>query len=181
MHRFAGITLFALILAVPAFADDAAEARGAEILAPFKMQLKQALLSGLAQGPSEAIGACKLQAPQIAAALSVDGIVMGRSSHRLRNPANTAPDWVSPLMQAYVDDAADRAPRTVALAGDRVGYVEPILTQAVCLTCHGDVQDPALAERIADEYPDDQATGFELDEFRGVFWASFPAGGGAYD
>ena len=179
MIRILQVIALAIFLNATAVADDAA--RGAEILAPFKLQLKQALLVGLGQGPSEAIGACRLKAPQIAATLSVDGIVVGRSSHRLRNPANTAPDWVSPLMQAYVNDGADRAPRTVALAGDRIGYVEPILMQAVCLTCHGDVQDPSLAERIADEYPDDQATGFELDEFRGVFWATFPANGGADD
>jgi hypothetical protein len=179
MYRVLQVIALALLVNGAAVADDAS--RGAEILAPFKMQLKQALLAGLGQGPSEAIGACKLEAPRIVAALSVDGIVVGRSSHRLRNRANTAPDWVSPLMQVYVDDAADRAPRTVELAGDRIGYVEPILTQAVCLTCHGDVQDPALAERIANDYPDDQATGFELDEFRGVFWASFPAEGGADD
>lgn len=175
MYRLTGVTALALLITVPAIADDAAGARGAEILAPFKMQLKQALLSGLAQGPSEAIGACKLQAPQIAETLSVDGIVVGRSSHRLRNPGNAAPEWVAPVMQAYVDNAADRAPRTVELAGDRIGYVEPILMQPLCLTCHGDVQDPALADRIADEYPHDLATGFELDELRGVFWAEFPA------
>jgi hypothetical protein len=179
MYRALQVIALAILVNGAAVADDAS--RGAEILAPFKIQLKQALLAGLGQGPSEAIGACKLEAPKIAAALSVDGIVLGRSSHRLRNPENAAPDWVSPVMQAYVGDAADRAPRTVKLADDRVGYVEPILTQAVCLTCHGDVQDPSLAERIASEYPEDQATGFELDEFRGVFWASFPASGGADD
>ena len=179
MYRVLTVIALAVLLGGTAVAEDTPQ--GAEILAPFKMQLKQALLAGLAQGPSEAIGACKLRAPEIAAALSVDGVVMGRSSHRLRNPANAAPEWVSPVLQAYVDDAADRAPRTVELAGERVGYVEPIMTQAVCLTCHGDVQDPSLAERIAGEYPDDQATGFELDEFRGVFWVSFPADGGPDD
>ena len=181
MYRVLVIPALALLAATPALADDEAGARGAEILAPFKMQLKQALLAGMAQGPSAAIGACKLQAPQIAEKLSVDGVVVGRSSHRLRNPRNAAPEWVAPIMQAYVDDVAERAPRSVQLDGDRVGYVEPILVQPVCLACHGDVQDPSLAERIADEYPDDEATGFELDELRGVFWTEFPAGGGGDD
>lgn len=181
MYRVLVVTALALVTAASAVADDAAGARGAEILAPFKMQLKQALEAGLAQGPSAAIGACKLQAPQIAEALSVDGVVVGRSSHRLRNPRNAAPEWVAPIMQAYVDDAADRSPRTVELGGDRVGYVEPILIQPVCLACHGDVRDPSLAGRIADEYPDDAATGFELNELRGVFWTEFPAGGGSDD
>jgi hypothetical protein len=181
MNRFPGIVALTLLFAIPAAADDMASARGAEIIAPFKMQLKEALMAGLAQGPSEAIGACKLRAPEIARALSVDGVVMGRSSHRLRNPRNAAPDWVSPVMQAWVDDDTDRTPRTVDLPGDRVGYVEPILMQPVCLTCHGDVQDPSLAETIAAEYPEDRATGFELDELRGVFWAEFPADGGPHD
>jgi hypothetical protein len=181
MYRVLLVTAAALLFNTPAVADDAAETTGAKILAPFKVQLKQALLAGMAQGPSAAIGACKLQAPQIAETLSVDGIVVGRSSHRLRNPGNAAPDWVAPIMHAFADDAADRTPRTVELEGDRVGYVEPILMQPVCLACHGDVQDPSLAERIADEYPDDEATGFELDEVRGVFWTEYPARGGSDD
>lgn len=158
-----------------AHADSVAESRGAAILAPFKADLKEALLQGLAQGPEEAIGACKLEAPGIAEALSVDGVTLGRSSHRLRNPANAGPEWVTSIMQVYLDDTHDRAPRTVDLPGGKVGYVEPILVQPMCLVCHGDIQDQALAARLADEYPSDQATGFRAGDLRGVFWASFPA------
>ena len=60
------------------------------------------------------------------------------------------------------------------LAADLVGYVEPIVTQPLCLTCHGDVQDPALAARIKDEYPEDEATGFQPGDLRGVFWVTYP-------
>lgn len=174
MFRLLPIGAFIILLAANGLAGEPAATRGAEILAPFKMQLKQALLAGLAQGPGEAIGACRLQAPAIAAELSVDGVAVGRTSHRLRNPVNAAPDWVEPVLQAYVDDANDRAPRTVRLAADLVGYVEPIVTQPLCLTCHGDVQDPALAARIKDEYPEDEATGFQPGDLRGVFWVTYP-------
>lgn len=159
-----------------ALADEAVPTRGAEILAPFKAELKEALLAGLAEGPMAAIGACKLEAPRIAAAISIDGVEVGRASHRLRNPGNSPPEWVMPVMREYLADAKAREPRSMDLPGGKVGYVEPILMQPICLTCHGDIQDPALGAQIAEEYPEDQATGFELGELRGVFWATFPEG-----
>ncbi len=167
-----------LVLAFAAFtthAQDAELAHGADLLAPFKQDLQQALKSGLAEGPDTAIQVCRVKAPGIADALSVNGVRMGRSSHKLRNPGNTAPDWVSPIMQSYLDDASSRAPRVVKLADDRRGYVEPIMVQPLCLTCHGSQLAPHVAEQIADLYPEDKATGFEAGDLRGVFWVEFPA------
>lgn len=181
MYRRFQISAVLFVVVSVAIADEATGTRGAEILAPFKAELKAALLEGLAEGPAAAIGACKLEAPRIAAAISVDGVAVGRTSHRLRNPENIPPEWVSPVMQEYLADPGARTPRTVELPGGKVGYVEPILMQPLCLTCHGDVQDSALAAGLADEYPEDQATGFKLDELRGVFWAAFPAGGQAHE
>ena len=149
--------------------------RGAELLLPFKQQLKQALLTGLAEGPDKAVAACKVEAPRIASELSVDGVVLGRSSHRLRNPENQAPDWVTPVLDAYVAAESDRKPRSVSLPEGRVGYIEPIVMQPLCLTCHGDVQDSTLVERIRADYPQDRATGFAAGELRGVFWVEYPS------
>ncbi len=92
--------------AATTYAQDAELARGAELLAPFKKDLQQALKSGLAEGPAEAIQVCRVKAPGIADALSVEGVRMGRSSHKLRNPGNMAPDWVNPIMQAYLDESS---------------------------------------------------------------------------
>ena len=155
-------------------AQDAELARGAELLAPFKQDLQKALKSGLADGPATAIQVCRVRAPGIADALSIEGIRMGRSSHKLRNPDNTAPDWVSPVMQAYLDDPSSRAPRAVKLADDRWGYVEPIMVQPICLTCHGSQLAPEVSEQIAELYPGDKATGFDAGDLRGVFWLEFP-------
>lgn len=167
--------IIALVFATSAIhAQDAELARGAELLAPFKQDLQMALKSGLAKGPAEAIQVCRVKAPEIATALSVDGIRMGRSSHRLRNPDNTAPDWLSPIMQVYLDDPASREPRAVELADDRWGYVEPIMVQPLCLNCHGSKLAPDVAEQVAELYPEDRATGFEVGDLRGVFWLEFP-------
>ena len=169
---------YLLVLALTvltADAQDAELAHGAELLAPFKQDLKKALKSGLEEGPAAAIQVCRVQAPGIADALSVDGVRMGRSSHKLRNPDNTAPDWVNPIMQVYLDDPASRTPRAVELADDRWGYIEPIMVQPLCLTCHGSELAPDVAGRIAELYPDDEATGFEAGDLRGVFWLEFDA------
>ena len=171
---FARCLLIVGLVASQTLADDSAHGRGGELLMPFKQQLKQALLAGLAQGPDKAIAACKVEAPRIATELSVDGILLGRSSHRLRNPVNEAPAWVAPVLDGYVATAGDLEPVSVSLAEGRAGYVEPILMQPLCLTCHGDVQDPALVERIEADYPQDRATGFEAGELRGVFWIEYP-------
>jgi hypothetical protein len=160
--------------ACTAHAADTELARGAELLMPFKKDLQQALKSGLAEGPAEAIQVCRVKAPGIADALSVDGVRMGRSSHKLRNPDNTAPEWVSPIMQAYLDEPSSRKPRAVALPDNRWGYVEPIVVQPLCLTCHGSELAPEVAGQISELYPEDRATGFEAGDLRGVFWLEFP-------
>ena len=169
--------VFILILTMacaPVRADDAAMERGAELLGPFKKELKEALIAGLGTGPEEAIGACKEQAPAIASSLSVDGVIVGRTSHRLRNPDNAAPDWVSPVLAAYLEAESARAPQVVVLADGRVGYVEPIVMQPLCLTCHGETLSDDIATRIEREYPRDEATGFAVGELRGVFWVEYP-------
>jgi hypothetical protein len=163
----------------PAPPGDAELARGAEILRPFKQGLLQALDEGLAGGPEEAIGVCRVQAPRVAAALSRDGVRVGRTSHRLRNPANAPPGWAEPLLAAQVADAAQRGPRAVALPAGRVGYVEPIFVQPRCLACHGETLPAPVAAALAALYPEDRARGFREGDFRGLFWVEFPAGPGA--
>ena len=166
--------LISLVLAASTVqGQDAELARGAELLAPFKQSLQAALKSGLATGPAEAILVCRVKAPEIAKALSVDGVRMGRSSHRLRNPDNTAPDWVGPIMQTYLDDPASREPRAVELADNRWGYAEPIMVQPLCLNCHGSELAPDIAAQVSELYPEDRATGFEAGDLRGLFWLEF--------
>ena len=163
-----------LLLASGAYADDAALAHGAELLSPFKMNLKSALVEGMQQGPAEAISACREQAPEIAESLSVDGVTVGRSSHRLRNADNVAPEWAAPLLQAYLDNDDDRVPHAVAISDGRWGYVEAIVLQPLCVTCHGESLAPEIRTRIEELYPEDKATGFAVGDLRGIFWAEFP-------
>ncbi len=158
----------------PALADSSGDT-GAALLLPFKQQLIAALSAGLEEGPGPAIEACRIQAPAIAGSLSVDGVTVGRTSHRLRNPDNQGPAWATAALETYLQAGAGLAPQTVALEDGLTGYIEPIITQPLCLACHGSGLSPDVQAALEADYPDDQATGFEAGELRGVFWVSFPA------
>ena len=170
MNKSIFATIASLVLMVSAPTSGMAETqevetdRGAELLLPLKKNLKQALMAGMQEGPVHAIGACKDQAPEITNAPAVEGIQIGRTSHRLRNPDNTAPEWADIALKTYLSDETDRAPRVVSLANNREGYIEEITIKPLCLACHGSNLAPDVAEQIQAMYPEDEATGFELDE-----------------
>ena len=147
------------------------------VLLPFKQELMAALTEALEQGPAHALVVCQVRAPEIASGLSQDGLRIGRTSHRLRNAVNAPAPWMEPLLASYQDDPEDRTPRAVRLNDGSVGYVEPIYVKPLCLTCHGQTLSPSIREKIAALYPNDQATGFEEGDFRGLFWVTMPAEG----
>jgi len=153
-----------------------APARGAELLKPFKKELMHALQASIESGgPLEAMTVCNLEAPMIAESNSTEGVRVGRSSHKLRNPTNAPSAWVKPVLDAYVSDPEQRKPRTIELGDNRLGYIEPIYVKPMCLPCHGREISEDVAAKLAELYPDDAATGFAAGEFRGVFWVEYPA------
>jgi hypothetical protein len=162
---------------IPACASPPREATSAEIsrakeaLGPFKKELMAALTGALREGGSEkAITVCQVKAPEIAAAASTDGVEIGRTSHRLRNPENAPEPWMEDLLKEYISNPEDLEPRATPLDDGRIGYVEPIRVKALCLGCHGEEIDESLRERLRDLYPEDRATGFKRGDFRGLFW-----------
>jgi hypothetical protein len=177
--RYLLATLFALLLTACTQSSPDPDVEGRALLEPFKTDLKAALMKGMEGGPAGAIEACRVEAPGIADALSTDGVRMGRSSHKLRNPANVPPDWLAPLMQDWADtgiradDTGQLQGAVVELPGDRYGYAEPVFAQPLCLACHGKELHPDVAARIGELYPEDQATGFDAGDFRGVFFVEF--------
>jgi hypothetical protein len=168
----------ALLLAATATLAGETDLAGfaAATLQPFKQDLQAALQSGMASGgPAGAIDVCRLEAPALAAAAARPGVRIGRSSHRVRNPDNAPAPWLEPLLAQYVAGTAS-APQLVELGADYYGYVEPIVTQPLCLACHGSELAPEVVGQLAELYPDDRATGFVAGEFRGLFWVAFRAG-----
>lgn len=135
------------------------------------------LMERLKEGPAAAVAACKDDAPKLAASLGAErGFAFGRTSHRLRNPANAPRPWAAPYLKAAAGKpAAEVKPVTVDLGGT-VGVLRPIGAQTLCLRCHGEraAFPPALSGRLGELYPKDAAVGFKEGELRGFFWAEVP-------
>jgi len=150
--------------------------RAGEALAPLKRELRSELIGALEEGgPERAIEVCQLRAPEIARLTSTGGAVVGRTSHRVRNPENAPEAWMSGFLEEYLANPSYDEPRAVRLASGDIGYVEPIRMKGICMQCHGDRIEPAVKARLQALYPDDEATGFEKGELRGLFWVVIPA------
>ena len=167
------LAVFALF-GVDVFAQEQVQSRGTQLLVPFKQELQAALRSGMDKGVLEAIAACQIQAPRISDSLSREGIRVGRTSHRLRNPDNAPPGWVKPILDAYVDGSEEPEPFLVSLPNNREGYVEPIRMKPLCTTCHGVAIASDVQNKLKTLYPDDRAVGFKVGELRGLFWVEYP-------
>ena len=137
-----------------------------------RVELGGALRAALAKGPEHAIEVCRLDAPRLTALQQRDGIRVGRTSDRLRNPANAPEPWMQPLLAEFRERAPEPgAHRSVDLGARGTGYVEPIYLKPLCATCHGENVAPPLLDAIRARYPEDRATGFRVGELRGLFWA----------
>ncbi|MEM9556139.1 MAG: DUF3365 domain-containing protein [Acidobacteriota bacterium] len=120
-----------------------------------------------------AIEVCKDRAPAIAAEVSArQELRIGRTSWKLRNPANAPPAWATPLLEGRPE-----SPRFAAGPDGTLGATFPILVAEPCLRCHGQAESlaPTVRAALDDLYPDDRATGFAAGDLRGWFWVEVPA------
>lgn len=137
--------------------------------------LKKALKEG---GPEHAVAFCKTRAQPIADEMSAKlDASISRVSDRPRNPANAADsEELAIIRELQAALAAGEKPAPVLRdRGDRVVAYYPIVTNGMCLQCHGEAGtqiSPATLELIEREYPEDKATGYGPDELRGLFVVS---------
>lgn len=147
----------------------AAQAR--EVLQPVKETFLKTLKAMLAKGPENALAACMVVAPTLVQTASTNGVRIGRTSHRLRNPNNAPKEWMRPYLQEFQNLSPDpKAFRVADLPKGKKGYVEPIYVKSMCLQCHGQYLSKPVQDKLKLFYPQDQATGFKEGDFRGLFW-----------
>ena len=171
----------------PSYRIDQAPARLAasvEIADAAMRALQQRLSARLQEemqkgGPARAIGVCRDEAQALTAETArAQGIRVGRSSHRLRNPGNVAPSWAARFVEAGAGRKAASVEAVVVDLGDRVGVLRPLPTAAACTRCHGRAErlSPDVRGFLATAYPQDRAIGFEVGDLRGFIWAEAPLG-----
>ena len=152
-----------------------AERAIAELQTTLVGRLKEELGRG---GPQAAVTVCRDEAQQMTAAIGAKhGLTIGRTSHRVRNPANAPRPWALAWVASYADTGmADARPAEFELAGGRLGVLRPIGTMDMCVMCHGprEVVQATIGNLLAASYPDDRAVGFAPGDLRGWFWAEVP-------
>jgi len=155
--------------------DDARKTAGG-LIQTLGGELKAAMTAG---GPASAIGVCKAKAPQIAAeAAQKTGMKIKRVSLKNRNPKGVPDAWETQAMSELEKRlAAGEKPETldmhaVVAAGDgkEFRYAKALVTQPLCLNCHGDPDKmpPDVKAALAAEYPNDKAVGYSAGMIRGI-------------
>jgi hypothetical protein len=144
------------------------------------LDLKEALSSELqtamqAAGIGAAIEVCRSLAQPITADISGRDAekTIRRVALRYRNPANAADELSKSVMEQWIADLDDQqaAKPVVNQTMDSVIVHHPIILGANCLACHGDPDNfhPEVTKALSANYPNDNATGFEVGELRGAF------------
>lgn len=163
--------------------DDSRAARSRQIVAGFQQELGARLTAALASGgPVQAIAVCNLEAPQIAARLSADSEArVARTALKVRNPANAADTSARVALEAFrrelAADANNVPERFEASPDGAARYMRAIVTQPLCLVCHGAELAPEVREALSRLYPADEATGFAVGDLRGAFVVEWPPAG----
>ncbi|MBI1302373.1 MAG: DUF3365 domain-containing protein [Phycisphaera sp.] len=153
-------------------AEDARAEMFSRLVAALGEAMSAPAADGTPAGPVAAISVCKTEAPRIAQAVAREkGVMIGRTSDRLRNTANAAPAWAVELLSPRPESA-----RLAANTDGSLGVTMPITISAQCIACHGarDRLAPGVAEALAKVYPKDQATGYDDGDLRGWFWVEVP-------
>lgn len=144
-------------------------------------ELRDALMTAMkTDGPAGAIDVCRVEAPAIAGRIGRPDVRVGRTAARVRNPDNAADteqrrvlqDFERRLAAGEVPDMIEQFDQTYR-GGAR--YMKAIVTQPMCLACHGPSLAPEVASIVRARYPDDQAVGYAPGSLRGAFVVEWPA------
>ncbi len=126
-------------------------------------------------GPVGALHFCHEQAiPLTQSVVAGDLLDIKRVSDKNRNPDNVPnANELNYINQAKAQLAAgEQASGEVLEEEDKMVAYYPIVTQPLCLQCHGSAQTdiaPETLQAIQKLYPNDKATGFDVNQLRGIW------------
>ncbi|ROL62135.1 DUF3365 domain-containing protein, partial [Bacteroidetes/Chlorobi group bacterium ChocPot_Mid] len=103
-----------------------------------------------------------------------------RTSLKIRNPKNKPRDYEEDMLDEYFEQWKKQEQLMPQLKkysdGSIVFYVPIILTNPICLNCHGTkglMIVPPNNKIIDSLYPTDEATGYKIGDFRGMWTVRF--------
>ncbi len=139
-----------------------------------KGELQKAMKAG---GPVNALTVCNTEAMPITQKVAKEqGAQLSRVSLKNRNPANVPNDWQKAVLEDFDAQAAKGADvKTMAFAKivedngkKQFRFMKALPTGKVCLSCHGSKLAPEVSAKLAELYPEDKATGYQLGQVRGA-------------
>ncbi len=143
-----------------------------------KKELKLAIKAG---GPTHAVSFCYNRAMEITDSISLEyQLKIKRLATKNRNPLNAMDENETNLFKGYVINyIGGQGPYETLTWNDEGNpvYYYPIYIDPVCLNCHGTVGEEInseVANKIAQLYPEDRATGFQKGNIRGLWAITFP-------
>ncbi|UCE67714.1 MAG: DUF3365 domain-containing protein [Candidatus Zixiibacteriota bacterium] len=173
--------------------DEEVAAVTRHIAGDFMDELKTELLTALEDTVAGTVGAiyvCAEKAPEISARYSsLPGITVKRTSKRLRNPNNAPDEYEMKTLEILESRPAfgsqDHYEWEITDGQKKFRFVRAINTSSVCLKCHGNPEkmEDEVKATIAEKYENDQATGFMLEDLRGILTVSleWPEGKAVFD
>ena len=95
----------------------------------------------------------------------------GRTSHKLRSTKNAPAEWMFPYLDQFKTTSLKSPAQPVVhqFEDGKKAFLDPLYVGPQCLTCHGSLSKE-LNTKVQALYPQDQAVGFKLGEFRGMIW-----------
>lgn len=127
------------------------------------------------EGPVAALKFCNEKAYPLTDSMAiVHGATIKRVSDKARNPKNRANTQELKYI-AYFKERnkakEDYEPISIEI-GDKTNFYYPIITNDMCLKCHGKKGNDISAEVVSilqERYPEDEAIGYSANEVRGIW------------
>jgi hypothetical protein len=182
------VATIALLGCASAPSPDAAwQAEARQVASTVPPRLLAVLQAEIARGGAAgAVEVCRDKAPAMARTASEEsGWAIRRVSLRNRNPKAVPDAWERATLEDFDRRAAAGVPpaqleraEIVSDGGRRLQrYMRALPTQDLCTQCHGtpDRISPAVAAKLAQLYPQDRATGYQVGQIRGAITLLRPA------
>jgi len=143
------------------------------IIAAVNASLRNELGRDLRSGTPIALTSCHIDTIAVETGIARgEGVVVGRTSARLRNADNRPPAWAAPIVARHATGRTSQIDGFVVDLGDRIGLLRPIAHRPICDPCHGRAEqiDPAVLAELRRRYPADRGLGFRSGDLRGWYW-----------
>ncbi len=126
-----------------------------------------------ANGAVAALEFCNLEALPITDSVAATyNVTIQRIAEKNRNPKNSlSSELDKEIWETYLNNEANGIIQKTNENGHIVFYKPIRMAMETCLNCHGSTENikPQVAEKIKALYPNDKATGFAMNDLRGMW------------